>query len=355
MAASPRLLAVLLLAAPSSALAQSGKLTPAYEEALRRYRAGDRAGATAEVCAWPEERARHQVAVLSASARAAGSCSDCAAALMLHTDCALEARRGGGAPRPHESVAVAIAGIMKDDLVRRSFVVRWHGAMAGLAVGENRWDDAVTWAECGLRDFPDSGEMLLVLGSIEETLGTLGVAPAPSGAPTDLGRRFPNVVPRTDPRHRLVKARRLLRAALDAAPGLQEARLRLGRVAWRLGEAAEARSALEEVLAARSEPSTVFLARLFLGRLQEDDGRLDEAARSYAAALALDPRCQSAHLALSHVRLRQGDSAAARREAEEAVKPAGYRQRSDPLWLYPWGAAVDAEERLAALRREASS
>ncbi len=350
-----RALALVLLSGSSSASAQSGPPATPYEEALRRYRSGDREGATAEVCTWPEGRLRDQVSALSAITRAAGSCPDCAAALMLHTDCAREARRGGGAAGPHESLAIEIAGLMKDDLVRRSFVVRWHGAMTGLAVGENRWDDAVTWAERGLRDFPDSGEMLLVLGSIEETLGTLGVAPAVSGTPTDLGRGFPNVVPRTDPRDRLVKARRLLRAALDAAPGLQEARLRLGRVAWRLGEAAEARSALEQLLAARPEPSTVFLARLFLGRLQEDEGRLDEAARSYAAALALDPRCQSAHLALSHVRLRQGDSTAARREAEEAVKPAGYRQRSDPLWLYPWGAAVDAEERLAALRREASS
>ena len=51
------------------------------------------------------------------------------------------------------------------------FVRRWYDAMAGLAQGESRWDGALDWAERGLRDFPDSAELLLVLGSIEETVG----------------------------------------------------------------------------------------------------------------------------------------------------------------------------------------
>jgi hypothetical protein len=89
--------------------------------------------------------------------------------------------------------------------------------------------------------------------------------------------------------------------------------------------------------------------------VHEDDGRLDEAARSYEAALLLEPQAQSARLALSHVRLRLGDAAAARREMEATVRGAERRRKPDPFWLYPWGPSVGVEDRLASLRREASS
>ena len=88
--------------------------------------------------------------------------------------------------------------------------------------------------------------------------------------------------------------------------------------------------------------------------MEEDAGRLEAAAASYAAAVAIEPRCQSARLALSQVRLRLGDEAAARREVEASLESSGDRPR-DPLWLYPWGPSVGVEERLEALRREASA
>jgi hypothetical protein len=81
------------------------------------------------------------------------------------------------------------------------------------------------------------------------------------------------------------------------------------------------------VLSGKSTRSEVFLAHLFTGRLDEDAGRLDEAAHSYAAALALEVTSQSARLALSHVR------------------PAGARLRPDPFWLYPWEPSVSVVSR----------
>jgi tetratricopeptide (TPR) repeat protein len=126
-------------------------------------------------------------------------------------------------------------------------------------------------------------------------------------------------------------------------------------VAWRLGETAEARSALEEALARSRDGGTAYLAHLFLGRLDEDAGHLDAALRSYEAALVLDPACQSARLAISHVRLRRGDAAGARHEVETAVSLGGHRPHQDRFWLYPWGRSVGVDDRLEALRREASS
>ena len=156
-------------------------------------------------------------------------------------------------------------------------------------------------------------------------------------------------------REHFESAQRALRAALAVDGSVPELRLRLGRVAWRLGDAAEAQSALLDVLARKPDGATAFLAHLFLGRLHEDAGRLDDAAASYEAALALDPRSQSARLALSHVRLRRGDAAGARAEVEKTVGSAGRRPRPDALWLYPWGPSVGVEDRLEALRGEAAS
>ena len=88
----------------------------------------------------------------------------------------------------------------------------------------------------------------------------------------------------------LEKAYQALRSAVAADSSLHEARLRLGRVAWRLGEAVEARSALNDVLSRETGGSTAFLAHLFLGQLEEDSGKPAEAVRSYESALALDGR-----------------------------------------------------------------
>ena len=335
---------LVVLLAPAGLAAQSGVLSPAYESVVRRYAAGDRQGAVANLADWPEGRLRDDLTALRALVQASLACpGGCGAAnvwqripieaaLMLHSDAAQEVRGEGRLPRLHESAAVEIARLMKQDPSRRTFARRWYEAMAGLAQGENRWGEALEWAERGLEDYPDSAGMHLVLGSIEETLGA-----------------------RLGFRAHLERAERALRSAVAADPSLGEARLRLGRVCWRLGETTEARSFLQDVLDRKPERETALLAHLFLGRLDEDAGRLDEATQAYEAALALDPSAQAARIALSHVRLRRGDTASARAEAETALGFSGYRLRQDPFWLYPWGPSVGVEERLEALRREASS
>jgi predicted Zn-dependent protease len=346
----------------------AGVLSPAYEAVVRRYSSGDREGAVVEMVTWPERRLRDEIPALNVLWQRARMCGDCPAAnlwlrfpvraaLMLHSDCAQRARRDRVPPRLHESVAVEIARMLKDDSAHRVFARRWYEAMAGLAQGENRWGDALDWAERGLRDFPDSAEMLLVLGSIEETLGAqaaLGLPPQSLLAPTQRETQA-NLELLRETRAHLQTARRLLRSAVAADPSLAEARVRLGRVAWRLGETAEARSALEEVLAGKPKPAAAFLAHLFLGRLDEGAGRFADAARAYEAALAFDTRSQAARIALSHALLRLGNAAAARSEMEKAVGFAGRRPEPDAFWLYPWGPSVGAEDRLEALRREASS
>lgn len=359
---------LLLIAFPCPSSAQrSGVLSPAYEAVVLRYQSGNRDEAVSGMAGWPEGRLRSEMTALGALREKARKALDPSAlilwhqvpvkaALMLHTDCALRARRVAVSPGLHEGIAAEIARMLRDDGAHRAFAQRWYEAMAGLAVSENRWGDGLEWAELGLRDFPDSPEALLLLASIAETsaaLEALDISGADSANPGTRAARAARARAR-GVHERLERAHRALRSSVAADPSLVEARLRLGRVAWRLGAAAEARSVLEEVLARDHSPREAFLAHLFLGRVHEDAGRLDEAVRSYAAALALESNAQSARLALSHVRLRSGDAARARAEAERALRPAGARLRPDPFWLYPWGPSVGVEERLESLRREAS-
>jgi tetratricopeptide (TPR) repeat protein len=358
---------LLTLVAPALAWAQPPALPPAYEEVVERYARGDHEGAIAALDALGDGRLRNAVGALAMLAQRARVCAPCDAALawqrtpvttalMLHTDRAIRARDEGTSPRLHESLALEIAVQLKDDPERRAFAHRWFAAMAGLAEIENRWTDAVAWAEHGRDTFPGSGELLLVLGSIHETLGA-DASPRASEAIMDATARQTqaNLSRYHEARDHLEQARRAFKAAVAANPTLYEATLRLGRVAGRLGETAEARGALEDVLSREPPREVAYLARLFVGRLEEDAGRFDEAARSYELAVTLEPNGQSARLALSHARLRLGDGAAARRQVEAALRPAGHRLTPDSFWLYPWGPSIGAEDRLEALRREASS
>jgi len=365
----------LLLLALSAPAQGSDALSPAYESALRRYQSGDREGAIADVSTWPERRLRDEMTALRALSAKAQACHRCPAAdtwervpvraaLMLHSDCAQRVRGGGWSPLLQESAAAEVARLMKDDPSHRGFARRWYESMASLAEAETRWAEALAWAERGLRDFPDSVEMRLVQASIEETQGSIEES---QGAPEaalernetlvdpNARRSRAELLQRRQVREHFENAQRALRAALAVDGSIPEPRLRLGRVAWRLGETAEAQSALLDVLARKPGGATAFLAHLFLGRLHEDAGRLDDAAASYEAALALDVHSQSARLALSHVRLRRGDAAGARAEVEKTVGSAGRRPRPDALWLYPWGPSVGVEDRLEVLRREATS
>jgi hypothetical protein len=367
-----RSLVFVLLACSSPAFAQGLAVwSPGYEAAVLRYRTGAREGPVSEVCAWPARRLRDEataLAVFRDRVRRSGDAATLSlwyripvrAALMLHTDCALSAREKRISPELHESIAAEIAGTLRDDPASRDFARQWYGVMTGLAVRDNRWPDALEWAERGVRDFPGAAELLVMVGAIDEVQAVLisrgDPPPAPEGLADPAVRRIRSEArQRREVRDYLEKARQALVAATATDPSLGEAHLRLGRVAWRLGEAGEARSELDHVLSGKSTRSEAFLAHLFTGRLEEDAGRLDEAARSYAAALALEVNSQSARLALSHVRLRQGEATTARAEAERALRPAGARLGPDPFWLYPWGPSVGVEDRLEALRREARS
>ena len=360
--------AALLAAIP---VASAQVLSPAYRTLVVRYSSGDRLGAADDLCGWPDSRIKKEVPILNVDWQKTTFGGDAmrasvwgelsmGAALMLHTDCVQRAPSDRKLPGVHVTTAWSIARAMAKEPALRSFARRWYEAFAELAQAEYRWGAALDWAERGLDDFPGSGALWLVKGSIEEMQAVQAAQATPSlppGSPVDpnTGRMVGDLLQRRDVEKYSQAARKSLRASIHADPSLAEAHLRLGRVAWRLGEAAEARAELEAALDRSREPRTSYLAQLFLGRLEEDAGRHRDAATRYEAAVAIGPEHQSAHLALSHACLRLGDPAAARREVEQALAAGGRRKERDPLWLYPWGPAVGVDERLEAMKQEVST
>ena len=102
-----------------------------------------------------------------------------------------------------------------------------------------------------------------------------------------------------------------------------------------------------------SDPPLLYLAYLFLGRVHEDAGRLDQAVEQYRVALDIDPSAQAAAVALSNALRVAGDSEESRRVLRAALAQAGRRPRRDAFWDYPTGDADRCEKLFADLRREA--
>ncbi len=383
--------------------AGAGPPSPAYAALVRRYASGETEAAVAALRQWPEGRVRDEVrAVVVAGASCSsssrwGTGPECEpatvwpglsmpAALMLHTDAA----RTDASVEVHDRAALTIAELMVGIPPLADFAERWFGLRARLARARNRWPEAAAWAERGVAAFPRSARLRLLLGTIEETLATSEAARRLDAAPFDsdplrarrevlaapsqwaervasrrpdtlaIGRDLLVLRPREpkdareEPGAHLLRAQEALRSALALDPALSEARLRLARLAWWRGDLVEARSELGRILATRPDARVGFLAQLFLGRVQEDEGQLREAVASYEGALAREPLCQSAPLALSQVRLRLGDPDGARTQLEIALRNGRSRVRPDPYWLYVAPAAGSARDELAALRREAT-
>jgi tetratricopeptide (TPR) repeat protein len=145
-------------------------------------------------------------------------------------------------------------------------------------------------------------------------------------------------------RAELREAEKLLRRALEAQPALVEARIRLGRVLYRLGRHEPAAHELQQAVAALSSGGSQaadddgllrYYAEMFLGAAREALGRNDSARASYARAAALYPDAPSARLALSQLAFRGNDRAAALDAVGRALRPEPFRpDRDDPWWRY---------------------
>lgn len=325
------------------------------------YAAGRRAEAIAMLEGWSEADMKAELVAIRAQMRKMGGRlpeRTLKAAVMLHTD--REALERLQAPvvesvrecgiNAHGGYARALIGLlMVQTDAARDFSKRWLTAMALSSHWDLCLDDVRRWTREGLKWFPRDATLLLIQGTASEVSAALTPVPALYANPNNRSQGLADIARR---RQELADARADLESARALDPEMHEAGLRLGRVLWRLEKRDEARGALQPVIDQAKDPSVVYLAHLFLGRVQEDSGDLPSAIEHYRAALALDPAAQSAAVALSEALLVTGDDAEGRQVLGRALDQAPRGQARDAFMSYHVGRADLAEGMLDRLREE---
>jgi hypothetical protein len=348
-----------------------GAAPVSYSDLLREYAAGDRAAAVAELAAFDDGPIARELDALHD--RAGARCSSCdpaaiqsalRAAVMLHTDKDELDRRPLATsgdytptcgPPVHALFAERALGGLLADAQGREFARRWYVAMA---LRKPR--------RPVLRGRPALGHGRAQ--ALRQGQGAAaGTRPARRGDRHDhaaaRARRRERHAARDRPAARAAGrgplaadgGRRLVPAGARRGSGRAEASLHLGRVRFRLGQPDAALSALAPVLARSREPSWLYLASLFAGRVHEASGRARDAERAYENAAKADPEGQAAAMALAHVRLMAGETGETRAILDKELGRTVPRTHADPFWNYQVGAARRAEPLFEALRDEVTT
>src|SRR5438445_1344814 len=354
--------ALLAIASPAA----SDPVNAEYRELVARYARGERALALAGLARFSNAELGRIAQAVEAEALAAerGKAAEplipLRAAVMMHLDLddaerpeALGTEQPRRCPGTQAGIAARYASLLAWHEKTKSFARRFFVALAHSC----QWDacllEAQRWAREGLKLFPRDAELLLAVGSALEESATIWTGGSTVESPA-MPPRFREAA-RTAAAERAARyrqARSLFEDAIAADDGLTLARVRLGRVRWRLGEREAGQAALEKAVARSTDPQLLYLAHLFLGRVHEDSGRLEQAVEHYRFSLALDPGAQAAPLALSHALRREGEAEAARDVLRRALAHAGKRAGRDAYWDYLVGDAVHFREELAGLRQE---
>ena len=343
-------LALLSVAAASSAPAESPKpafSSAEYFELIRRYASGERTAAVAALGAWSERDLVRQLAAVEAAARALERCPSCPnslegvsleAAVLLHWDrdrAEQPPSEGVEQPRHCPGLFAQHAGRLARVLARRpatqDFAVRFFRMVALSCQWDACFEASRQWAGEAIELFPKDAALRLARGSANEESATLGVRFSPELSTSAVNQE---VLAETVQRDGLEKARRDFEAALALDPEQAIARVRLGRVLWRLGDSEPARAQLETALASLQNPDHLYLAHLYLGRVHQDAGRLEQAIAEYRSAVALHPSALSGGVALSNALGLAGDAEGARLALQRGLQSAGRRRARDPHWDY---------------------
>jgi tetratricopeptide (TPR) repeat protein len=352
----------LLAIAPPAA---SQPVNPEYRELVTRYARGERALAVAGLARFSGAELGRiaqavEAEVVAAERRKAAPPIPLRAAVMLHLDLdeaerpeALGTEQPRRCPGKQAAIAARYAGLLAWHEETRSFARRFFAALAHSC----QWDacllEAQRWAREGLKLFPRDAELLLAVGSALEESATVWAGGSTVENPAMPPRfREPTHAAALERVARYRQARSLFQDAIASDEGLTLARVRLGRVLWRLGEREAAQAALERAIEASPDPQLLCLAHLFLGRVHEDAGRLEQAVEYYRLSLALEPSGQAAAVALSHALRRAGEVEEARAVLRRALAHAGRRAGRDAYRDYLVGDAIHFREQLAALRQE---
>ncbi len=369
------LAAVLLgagLALPSSVHAQSVPALPEdYVSMVRLYASGEEASALALLGGWSEARIRKHAEELSDAVVSIRKCPACPtrpafshfplrAALLLHVDRELLDQFS---PPISEHVAQCGIGdhakiidhltaiLLLIDPEAGAFLRPLYLAIAQQAQWSHCFNESQSWARAGLRFLPRDVPLKMALAVASETGAFFVLPPAPGSVdlPPSAARRRDAEAARI--RGLWEAARQAFEDVLALSPDHAEARLRLGRVLWRLQRADEARACFERILSKAGEGPVQYLAHLFLGRVLEGRGDLSGAEEQYRVALSIEPDSGPAAVALSQVRFLQGDPESAREILATGLDAARRRRSFDPWVPYLIVQTPVGEQILAGLRQ----
>ena len=231
-----------------------------------------------------------------------------------------------------------------------SFPLTWYLAVGGFLTESALWNAGYI-LKLGVAAFPDSAQLHLAAGAVDEALTSLDVQREVDD------RRLRNdarAMSRFEVKGRgahLDRAAAHFRRALVIDPGVGEARVRLGHVLLEQGRVEEALKELEQARAGAGDQFVTYHALLFLGRLHEDAGRTARARELYEAAVALFPEAATPRIALSHLLVELGDRERALASLGPAMPAAGGNSstRRDFWWDYANGARRQAGERFESL------
>ena len=368
------LIALLLLAAiPPSVSARQVVTTEEDRERLAAelkryfgivdlYRAGHDT-AVRTILTWDAKRLDGIVAILNTAEDPirAWPQEQLKAAAMLHTDAAMEMLYD-------DEVRVGFELDLAGRLLQKvgpdvhPFSRDWYANVARKLRSVVLFTVAERFLEDGRKRQPNDPVLLYESGLLHEHIATFAAfltqVEVPIGPPPRPGGPLqthadPRPGPGRDPsileqRRALARADDWLTAALKLDGSNELAQLHLGRVYMLRGN--QKASTLLERLARSADPSTAYLAAMFVGAMATRNARYDAAEQHYRTALSKMPSAHSAHIALSETLMRLGRGDESRSVVRALIlQPAD--KFIDPWWLYLSDSPDDLRRRLAALRR----
>jgi Tfp pilus assembly protein PilF len=223
------------------------------------------------------------------------------------------------------------------------FVRDWYRATIAAAQSVEMFDSGQVTH--GLRLFPRDPQILFLAGCEREAFASsLFQAFARSVRSSFVRAPFGSAG------GELEAAERFYRQALDVEPGLDDARVRLGRVVGLRGRHAEAAEILQRAIEGSLEPPMDYLAVLFLGATLESLGQLEAARDAFRKAADLSPSARVPHLSLARVARELGDLPTMEEALKRALAPPSDKEEADAWWRYRAVQGRRAEEQLNRVR-----
>lgn len=361
-------LAILLVVSASSLAASQRDASPvdAYLDLVRRYHSGEEVAVVTELSRWAIEDLERAVRALprtlhirtlratesgtTVSEKAEiGQATVVATAMVAHAHVARRADSADDGER-HLAIGLRLSELLPPTEPSNGFRARWHLVAGTVIFGFSNPAKALHQFEMARRLRPADPAILLAAGSAHETEGSILArhSSAQRPAPT---KQLRGTRQKTA-RERLHEAAELYRAVLASTPDSHEARLRLARTQYLMGQVDGAAADVAVPPHSISDPYLRYLTLLIGGSIHEAAGRLDDAIVKYREARSLCNGCHSATLALSQALLRAGDRDTAYDLVDRLVNVTLLPPRSDPWWVYQLGQWQFIDAMLDQLRRE---